>query len=667
MPEYINPNFPPAFPYRRQALTIATVVDSLPAESPDGSLMIQSGTLYFRSGGAWNAVGRGGGSQNIAQVLDVGSDAARELIYGLASLSGIIGDDGFTIFGADSSGDDDDGNDLTLRGGDSNGSRGSAGGSLNIRGGTGNGQTGGAVNIQGGVDENNNFTPVSVNPSGGSTNYNGSTINLGVGGGVGGGAIKMDGGFLDFPNLDGDYGDGISSQIKTGDFDNERGANGGISLFCAVGFQSNWQAGIQWFNGPGDGAVAINSGMQFRLNGWSDRNWGMALNYAGVMLGGGVVTSNANMILCGQGAGEGIAYVAYDTNSGTSFYECANTGNAWFAGTVTATAFVGVGSGLTGLTLSQITNAGTAASLDVGLSPGNVPQIGGGGTLDTSILPPLTIANFLGDVADQTAMLALPADASMDGCWREDTSSFWFYLSGDPTNVANWRDSGLAAGVVTWNGLSGTVSVTTDDLPEGASNFYWTSARFNTALGTKTTSDLAEGSNLYFTNGRAQSACPAVTLGTANGLSLSTQALSLALATTGTPGAMSAADKTFLDVLNTRSSATITSQSAAGNIITLTPAADGTFRLGGWVTITAISVDVLQLQCTWTDETSTSRTKIFFPQGITSADLASTGAFTFPTMDIRAKSGSAITIKTVLTTGIGSITFDAGALIEKIY
>lgn len=45
-------------------------------------------------------------------------------------------------------------------------------------------------------------------------------------------------------------------------------------------------------------------------------------------------------------------------------------------------------------------------------------------------------------------------------------------------------------------------SKTTTDLAEGT-NLYWTTARFNSALGGKSTTDLAEGTNLYFTNGRA--------------------------------------------------------------------------------------------------------------------------------------------------------------------
>ena len=48
-------------------------------------------------------------------------------------------------------------------------------------------------------------------------------------------------------------------------------------------------------------------------------------------------------------------------------------------------------------------------------------------------------------------------------------------------------------------------SKSTSDLSEGT-NLYYTDARFDTRLGTKSTSDLSEGSNLYYTDARARAA-----------------------------------------------------------------------------------------------------------------------------------------------------------------
>lgn len=97
-----------------------------------------------------------------------------------------------------------------------------------------------------------------------------------------------------------------------------------------------------------------------------------------------------------------------------------------------------------------------------------------------------------------------------------------------------------------------------------------------------------------------------------------------------------------------------------------TPAVDGTYRIGGNVTITAIATDVAQLQVVYTDETNTSRTVLFYPLGLTSAALSATGAYTFPDTQIRVKASTTITVSVALTTSLGSITYNAGATIQQL-
>jgi hypothetical protein len=61
--------------------------------------------------------------------------------------------------------------------------------------------------------------------------------------------------------------------------------------------------------------------------------------------------------------------------------------------------------------------------------------------------------------------------------------------------------------VTSVNGQTGVVSLDSDDISEGATNFYYTETRFNSSFSGKDTDDLSEGStNLYFTNERAQDA-----------------------------------------------------------------------------------------------------------------------------------------------------------------
>lgn len=58
--------------------------------------------------------------------------------------------------------------------------------------------------------------------------------------------------------------------------------------------------------------------------------------------------------------------------------------------------------------------------------------------------------------------------------------------------------------VTSVNGQTGAVVLTTDTVNEGVTNLYWTNSRFDTRFNTKTTADLAEGTNLYYTDERAQ-------------------------------------------------------------------------------------------------------------------------------------------------------------------
>ena len=92
------------------------------------------------------------------------------------------------------------------------------------------------------------------------------------------------------------------------------------------------------------------------------------------------------------------------------------------------------------------------------------------------------------------------------------------------------------------------------DIGAQPSGSYVTSVNTLTGAVTLTTSNIAEGTNLYYTEARvnantnvaANTAARhnAVTIGTANGLSLSTQVLSLALASGSTTGALSSTDWT---------------------------------------------------------------------------------------------------------------------------
>ncbi len=72
----------------------------------------------------------------------------------------------------------------------------------------------------------------------------------------------------------------------------------------------------------------------------------------------------------------------------------------------------------------------------------------------------------------------------------------WIIFNGSTWNKVDNTDA-----VVSVNGQTGIVNLTTSNISEG-SNFYYTQTRFNTAFTAKSTTNLAEGTNLYYTNAR---------------------------------------------------------------------------------------------------------------------------------------------------------------------
>lgn len=111
----------------------------------------------------------------------------------------------------------------------------------------------------------------------------------------------------------------------------------------------------------------------------------------------------------------------------------------------------------------------------------------------------------------------------------------------------------------------------------------------------------------------------------------------------------------------------ILASTTAGLIVSYTPAATSTYSASCDVNITAIVTDVAQCQISYTDETNTVVTENYFGMGLTSANLTSTGRTDFPPFGLfRAAANKPVTINLVLTTSIGSVTYNAGGLIQQI-
>ena len=165
-------------------------------------------------------------------------------------------------------------------------------------------------------------------------------------------------------------------------------------------------------------------------------------------------------------------------------------------GVVTAGADV-TASDIPTLTLAKISDAGTAASKDVGTSSGNVPILDSNGKLDTSVLPALALSETF-TAANQAAMLALNAQQG-DICIRTDQSKTYILSASPASTLANWKELvSPADSVSSVNGKTGAVTLTTTDISEGT-NLYYTQARFNTAFAAKASTGLSDGSTIVKT------------------------------------------------------------------------------------------------------------------------------------------------------------------------
>jgi hypothetical protein len=92
------------------------------------------------------------------------------------------------------------------------------------------------------------------------------------------------------------------------------------------------------------------------------------------------------------------------------------------------------------------------------------------GTIPIAQMPPIAVVDYLGDVADQAAMLGLSGEKG-DWCIRNDDSKVYIIIGADPSQASDWQalsyptglgGSGLANRVTYWNSNSVlTYSVTT--------------------------------------------------------------------------------------------------------------------------------------------------------------------------------------------------------------
>lgn len=149
------------------------------------------------------------------------------------------------------------------------------------------------------------------------------------------------------------------------------------------------------------------------------------------------------------------------------------------------------------LTLAKISDAGTAAAKDFGTAEGNVPVLGAGGKLSEAVIPAIAITDtFIVD--SQAAMLALKAQQG-DVAVRTDVNKTFILKVAPATTLANWVELETPTDAVTSvNGLTGAVTLTTSEVAEG-SNLYFTTARANANWVTHASTELTDSDTLLRT------------------------------------------------------------------------------------------------------------------------------------------------------------------------
>lgn len=175
---------------------------------------------------------------------------------------------------------------------------------------------------------------------------------------------------------------------------------------------------------------------------------------------------------------------------------------------------------LTPLVVPASTAAGEAAQqgyVDTGLAlkinssllgaNNGVATLDASGKLPTSQLPSTAIGalNYKGVLDASTAAYPTsPAKGDYYVISVAGTISGHAYAIGDwaAYDGTQWDYIDNGQKVSSVNGAVGAVVLTTTNINEGT-NLYFTQARFDTAFAGKSTSQLSEGTNLYFTNARA--------------------------------------------------------------------------------------------------------------------------------------------------------------------
>ena len=134
------------------------------------------------------------------------------------------------------------------------------------------------------------------------------------------------------------------------------------------------------------------------------------------------------------------------------------------------------------ITAAQLAKVETAESTaNKGIPYGYAP-LDGTGKINASYISDLNLMDVFAPV-DQASMLALSAAKPGDVAYRQDTEDTYMLLALPASTLGNWKKINIGASVVSINGLTGVVSISTDAVAEGTINKYYTDERVDDRVG----------------------------------------------------------------------------------------------------------------------------------------------------------------------------------------
>lgn len=127
------------------------------------------------------------------------------------------------------------------------------------------------------------------------------------------------------------------------------------------------------------------------------------------------------------------------------------------------------------VTATDLSNLSKVVTTDSKGAPNGYAPLDATGKINSSYISDIATIEVFTPV-DEASMLALSSANPGDIAYRQDTQNTYMLVALPSNVLANWKQLNTSANVLSVNGLTGVVSLSTSNIPEGA-NLYYTDAR----------------------------------------------------------------------------------------------------------------------------------------------------------------------------------------------